>query len=104
MKKRTILSIIITVVCIALTNKFWFCVNPLEISFNAQGAGDTKFEFFLNKEDNNDFKRVKYGVIEANLDEEDSIKLFINRVHEAKRVKLTISGISTPPRSSKPLS
>lgn len=97
MKKRTILSIIITVVCIALTNKFWFCVNPLEISFNAQGAGDTKFEFFLNKEDNNDFKRVKYGVIEANLDEEDSIKLFINRVHEAKRVKLTISGISTPP-------
>ena len=90
MKKRTLISIVITIVCIALTNKFWFCIKPLQISFNAEGSGDTKFEFFLNKEDNNDFKKVKYGVIETNLDENDSVELFINRVHSAKRVKISI--------------
>lgn len=104
MKKRTLISIVITIVCIALTNKFWFCIKPLQISFNAEGSGDTKFEFFLNKEDNNDFKKVKYGVIEANLDENNSVELFINRVHKAKRVKITVSAVSTPPRSLKTLS
>lgn len=97
MKKRTLISIVITIVCIALTNKFWFCIKPLQISFNAEGCGDTKFEFFLNKEDNNDFKKVKYGVIEANLDENNSVELFINRVHKAKRAKITVSAVSTPP-------
>ena len=96
MKKRTLISIVITIVCIALTNKFWFCIKPLQISFNAEGSGDTKFEFFLNKEDNNDFKKVKYGVIEANLDENNSVELFINRVHKAKRVKITVNAVSTP--------
>ena len=96
MKKRTLISIVITIVCIALTNKFWFCIKPLQISFKAEGSGDTKFELFLNKEDNNDFKKVKYGVIEANLDENNSVELFINRVHKAKRVKITVSAVSTP--------
>ena len=97
MKKRTLISIVITIVCIALTNKFWFCIKPLQISFKAEGSGDTKFEFFLNKEDNNDFKKVKYGVIETNLDENDSVELFINRVHKAKRAKITVSAVSPPP-------
>ena len=96
-RKRTILSIIITFVCITLTNRLWFSINPLQISFNAEGAGNTKFEVFLNKKDNNDFKKVKYGVVEKNLDETDFVELFINRVHGAKRVKLSIQ--PPPPES-----
>ena len=49
MKKRTVISIIITIICVILTNKFWFNIKPLQISFNAIGTGITKFEFFLNK-------------------------------------------------------
>lgn len=98
-RKRTILSIIITFVCITLTNRLWFSINPLQISFNAEGAGNTKFEVFLNKKDNNDFKKVKYGVVEKNLDETDFVELFINRVHGAKRVKLSIQ----PPNPRKSL-
>ena len=102
MRKRTLISIIITVVCIALTNRLWFNIKPLQISFIAQGSGKTKFEFFLNKKDNNDFKKVKYGIVNANLDDNDFIELFINRVRGAKRVKITTSG-NPPPRSLKPL-
>lgn len=98
-RKRTLISIIITFVCITLTNRLWFSINPLQISFNAEGAGNTKFEVFLNKKDNNDFKKVKYGVVEKNLDETDFVELFINRVHGAKRVKLSIQ----PPNPSKTL-
>ena len=90
MKKRTLISIVITIVCVAITHKLWFCVKPLQISFNAQGSGHTKFEFFLNPKDNNDFKEGKYGAIETNLDENDYVELFINRLHRVKRVKITI--------------
>ena len=91
MKKRTVISIVITIICIILTNRFWFNIKPLQISFNAIGEGNTKFEFFLNKKDNNDFKKVKYGVVEADLDDTENIELFINRVHKAKKVKITIT-------------
>lgn len=99
MKKRTLISIIITIICIILTNKFWFNIKPLQISFNAIGTGNTKFEFFLNKKGNNDFKKVKYGVVEANLNDTKNIEFFINRVHKAKRIKVTIS----PPPEAKHL-
>ena len=99
-RKRTLISIIITFVCITLTNRLWFTIKPLQISFNILGEGNTKFEIFLNKKDNNDFQKVKYGVIEKNLDETGFVQLFIDRVHRAKRVKLTIS---PPPQGSKPL-
>lgn len=101
MKKRTLISILITIICIALTNRFWLNTKPLQISFQAIGQGNTKFEFFLNKKDNNDFKKVKYGVVEANLDDNDSVEFFINRVRGAKRVKIAVStGITPPPRKS----
>ena len=103
MRKRTLISIIITVVCIALTNRLWFNIKPLQISFIAQGSGKTKFEFFLNKKDNNDFKKVKYGIVNANLDDNDFIELFINRVRGAKRVKITASGNFTPSPKPKTL-
>ena len=101
-RKRTLISIIITFVCIALTNRLWFTIKPLQISFNILGEGNTKFEIFLNKKDNNDFQKVKYGVIEKNLDETDFVQLFIDRVHCAKRLKLTIS--PPPPKSQNPYS
>ena len=100
MKKRTVISIVITIICIILTNKFWFNIKPLQISFSAIGTGNTKFEFYLNKKDNDDFKKVKYGVVEADLDDTENIELFINRVHKAKRIKVTISPPPEPKRLS----
>ncbi len=97
MKKRTLISIVITIVCIVLTNRLWFNIKPLQISFNAAGHGNTKFEFFLNKKDNNELKKVKYGIVEANLDNNDSVEFFINRVHSAKKVKITVSASIAPP-------
>ena len=100
MKKRTLISIVITIVCIVLTNRLWFNIKPLQISFNAAGHGNTKFEFFLNKKDNNELKKVKYGIVEANLDNNDSVEFFINRVHSAKKVKITVSASIAPPRKA----
>ncbi len=91
MKKRTVISIVITIICVILTNKFWFNIKPLQISLNAKGSGITKFEFFLNKKDNNDFKKAKYGVVETNIDNAENIEFFINRIHKTKKIKITIT-------------
>ena len=49
MKKRTVIAIIITIICIIATNKFWLIFKPINVSFNIKGQGTPFIEVCLDK-------------------------------------------------------
>lgn len=49
MKKRVILSTIITGTIVGLTSQLWLFREPVNVTFNAEGTGLTSFEIVLNK-------------------------------------------------------
>ena len=40
MKKRTIISLILTIICIIATNKLWLEYVPVPVSFKLSGEGE----------------------------------------------------------------
>lgn len=91
MKKRTILSIIFTIICVIATNKFWLVFKPMPVRFNINGNGEYKIQVFLNKKDNNEFKKTKSASETINLSGyEDIVKFDVYRSKFPKRLKLVI--------------
>lgn len=97
MKKRTIISIILMVVCVFLTNKFWIVFEPLDVSFNAYGKDLVNFEILLSNKNNNDFNRYKIKSQLVDLSKNNLVKMSVDRSKFPKRLKITIN----PQSSSK---
>lgn len=95
MKKRTIIAIIITIITIIATNKYWFVIRPLPVNFDILGHGTCNIEVQLNKKDNNEFKKVKSESVYINLDEKKHADVLVNRAKYPKRIKLILSNLST---------
>lgn len=95
MKKRTIIAIIITIITIIATNKYWFVIRPLPVNFDILGHGNCNIEVQLNKKDNDEFKKVKSESIYINLDEKKHADIFVNRAKYPKRIKLIFSNLSS---------
>ena len=92
MKKRTIISLILTIICIIATNKLWLEYIPVPIILKLSGEGEVKVTAFLNKYDNNEFKKVKKGSETFELTKYQSeYKINVGRVKSAKRLKITFS-------------
>lgn len=95
MKKRTIIAIIITIITIIATNKYWFVIRPLPVNFDILGHGTCNIEVQLNKKDNDEFKKVKSESVYINLDEKKHADVLVNRTKYPKRIKLILSNLST---------
>lgn len=92
MKKRTIITLILTLICIIATNKLWLVFKPMPVSFNVDGFGKYKFIVELNKKDDNKFKKVKSASETIDLlGYEDVVNLDVKRSKSPKRLKLVIA-------------
>lgn len=95
MKKRTIITLILTLICIIATNKLWLVFKPMPVSFNVDGFGKYKFIVELNKKDDNKFKKVKSASETIDLlGYEDVVNMDIKRSKSPKRLKLVIASDS----------
>ncbi len=89
-KKRLLISVLLTIAVCAATYRFWLPVKVLDLKMYVVGHGPIKAEFLLNKYDNNEFKNVKYTIAEADLDNSVLVSSKIPNVHKIKRLKITI--------------
>ncbi len=89
MKKRTILSILITIICVIITNKLWLSFSPMPVSFDISGDGSYKITAVLNKK--NDDKFIKVKKEDKNIDltnEAINLTIDVYRAKNPKRLKL----------------
>lgn len=95
MKKRTVTAIIITIIAIIATSKYWFITEPLPVNFDISGHGNCNIEVQLNKKDNDEFRKVKSESVFINLDKEKHADIFVNRAGHPKRIKIILSDLSS---------
>ena len=97
MKKRTIISLIITIICVILTNRMWLEYKPIPVSFDISGNGEYTITAVFNKKNNNKFvvKKTKHGTTEAELKNDfQNIKIDVNRIKHPQRVKIMFSKLT----------
>lgn len=95
MKKRAIIAIIITIITIIATNKYWLIIRPMSVNFDILGHGKCRIEVQLSKKDDNEFAKVRSGSIRINLDDQKHADIVVNRAKSPKRVKLILSDLSS---------
>ena len=87
MKKRVLLSIVITGVAAGLSSQYWLYREPVEVTFEAEGKGQTTFEIVLNKKDDDLFSRNNKAKLEVNLDTTSEITIPVYKAKHPKRFK-----------------
>jgi len=85
---KLITTILLTAICLFVTNKLWIKFYPTIVSLNIDGNGKINIEAQLNKKDDTEFKKVKAEDITLYLKNNSEIKLNINRAKYPKRLKL----------------
>lgn len=90
MKKRVVLSIVITGVIVGLTSQYWLIRKPVIVSFDAVGQGQTTFEAVLNKKDDDNFSRNNKGKVEINLDAASEITIPVYKAKHPKRFQIIV--------------
>ena len=76
-KKRTIISIIITIIVLCAVSKYWLIVKPFHIGFDIKGKGSCKIEVVINKKNNHDFDKTRSEDININLNENSHADFYI---------------------------
>ena len=94
-KKRTIITIIITICIIVLTNKFWLVFKPMPVDFDIKSQGKCNIEVQLNKKDNDKFDKIKTQSITLDLNKNNHASFNVKRARFPKRIKLVISGLES---------
>ena len=93
MKKRTIISLIITILCVIATNKLWLIFSPIPVKLRIAGEGNVKITAYLDKKDG-EFKHSKKAVKNVELNTiQQTVKLDVNRIKSPKAFKIRILGI-----------
>lgn len=88
MKKRIIISFIATGILVASTYKCWLTYKPINLNFHISGSGIYNIKTYLNKKDNNEFKRNKTANEIVNIDSTQDVSLSIKKCKKAKRLKI----------------
>lgn len=91
MKKRTIIAIIITIVVLFLTNKYWLVFRPMPVDFDISGNGECNIEVQLNKKDNDKFDKIKSENILFDLDKHKHAKFSAIKAKQPKRIRIIFS-------------
>ncbi|MGN0192957.1 MAG: hypothetical protein ACI4CY_05490 [Candidatus Gastranaerophilaceae bacterium] len=90
-QKRTIITIIITIVTVIATNKVWLIFEPMPVDFDIKGKGQCSIEVQLNKKDNDKFDKIKTQNIILDLNKNTHASFNVKRSRYPKRIKLVIS-------------
>lgn len=90
MRKRTIIALILTILCVAATNRYWLIFKPFNVCFNVKGQGIAHIEVLLNKKNNNDFKKVKRSGLDIDLSKLENFDVTFQHVTSPKRLKLAL--------------
>ena len=90
MKKRVLLSIVITGVAAGLSSPYWLYREPVEVTFEAEGKGQTTFEIVLNKKDDDLFSRNNKAKLEVNLDKTSEITIPVFKAKHPKRFQIIV--------------
>jgi len=93
MKKRTLLAILLTVLCLIATNKFWLIYKPTIAEFKIRGEGKYNIELQLNQKNNAKFKKNRFYKKEINLSDKSVFKTEINP-KKAKRFRFIVSSLN----------
>ncbi len=89
MKKRTIISLLITIICVIITNKLWLSFSPMPVSFDISGDGNYKITAVLNKKNDDKFIKVKKEDKNIELtNDEINTTIDVYRAKNPKRLKL----------------
>ena len=84
----------LTIICLILTNKFWFKFRPIPVDFDILGNGNYNVEVQLNKKNNDEFKKVKNGYITINSNQNfQHARIEIARAKYPKRIKLIFHNV-----------
>lgn len=89
-RKRTIISIIITIIALCAISKYWLIVKPFHIGFDIKGNGNRKIEAVINKKNNPDFNKTRSEFININLNENSHADFYIKSSSSPKRLKIVI--------------
>lgn len=90
-QKRTIIAIIITIVVVIITNKYWLVFKPMPVDFDIQGSGICNIEVQLNKKNDDKFANVKSQNIILDLNTNNHASFKIKRSRYPKRMRIVIA-------------
>ncbi len=93
-KKRKVIAILLTFICLILTNKFWLKFRSVPIDFDIWGNGNYNVEVQLNKKNNDEFKKIKNGFITIDSNQNlQHARIEIARAKYPKRIKLIFHNV-----------
>ena len=105
MRRRDIISGVLTIIMLALTCKHWLIFKPMPVSFQVKGNGDYTFTVQLNKKDNNEFQKVKQCTIKKHLSGGyQKCECQIDRVRFPKRFRIVVNTPKLSPVEIKDIS
>lgn len=90
MRRRTIIALVLTVLCAVALNRYWLVFRPFQIGFDIKGQGIVNIQVLLNKKDDNEFKKVKKAENTINLSDVQFFEVEMNHVTSPKRLKLAL--------------
>ena len=90
-KKRVIISIILTLLAVWGSHNYWLIRKPIDISFNIQGNNIEQVEVQLNKHNSDDFKKCYYQRTEGKIKNNAHLKFSFKKPFAPKRLKLLIT-------------
>ena len=90
MKKRVFISVAITGIILAVTSPYWIYREPVKVTFDAEGKGQTSFEIILNKKDDNLFTRNNKAKAEVNLDSTSQITIPVYKAKHPNRFQIIV--------------
>ncbi len=96
MRRRTIIALVLTILCAVALNRYWLVFRPFQVGFDIKGQGIVNILVLLNKEDNTRFKHVKKAENTINLSESQEFEVIMNHVTSPKRLKLSLRADFSP--------
>ena len=90
MRKRTIIALLLTVLCVSVTNRYWLIFKPFNVKFDIKGNGVAYVEVLLNKKNNADFKKVKRSGYDIDLSKSSKFYVTFSHIASLKRLKLAL--------------
>ena len=93
-KKRIIISIIITILAIIGSHNYWLIKKPLDISFNAKGQNIEQIEVQLYKYNSVNSKKFYYQNYNSDISNKKHLKFAFKKPLTPKRLKILVKSTS----------
>ena len=92
-RKRFVISFIITAIVVVLTNRYWLVFKPFPVDLDISGSGSYNIEVDLNKKNIDDFESSKFETEKVTLNGEKRVHFDVIRARFPKRFRFLIMEI-----------